>query len=83
MALPQKELRFGVPDIVHIYLDAAAGANKLDKNDLCREIMEEWAGRKAHEHKLAQRALRANGVQPDLPGFESDDSGLARKGLRR
>ena len=79
MALPLKDFRLGVTESIDIWLDAVAIANNIDKAAVARDVLQEWADRKAHEHKVAHRRMTANGLQPDLPGFETEDAGVGRQ----
>lgn len=79
MATPLKDFRLGISESIDIWLDAVAIANSADKAAVARDVLQEWADRKAHEHKVAWRRMRANGLQPDLPGFETEDDGVSRK----
>lgn len=79
MALPLKDFRLGITESIDIWLDAVAIANTADKAAIARDVLQEWADRKAHEHKVAHRRMTANGLQPELPGFELEDDGLRRK----
>lgn len=79
MALPLKDFRLGITESIDIWLEAVAAANSADKAAIAREVLQEWADRKAHEHKVAWRRMRANGLQPELPGLEMEDDGVARK----
>ena len=82
MALPLKDFRLGITESIDIWLDAVAIANGADKAAIAREVLQEWADRKAHEHKVAHRRMVANGLQPDLPGLETEDAGVSRRGRR-
>lgn len=82
MALPLKDFRCGITESIEIWLDAVSIANNLDKAAVARDVLQEWADRKHHEHKVAHRRMTANGLQPDLPGFEAEDAGTPRKGRR-
>lgn len=82
MAIPLKDFRLGITESIDIWLDAVAVANTADKAAIAREVLQEWADRKAHEHKVAFRRMRANGLQPELPGLEMEDDGIARKGRK-
>jgi len=82
MALPLKDFRLGIPESVDIWLDAEASAFGKDKAAVAREILEEWAKRKAHAFKVASRRLAANGLQPELPGLDTEDGGVGRQGRR-
>jgi len=83
MSLPLKDFRLGITESIDIWLDAEAIAFGADKAAIAREILQAWAKRKAHAHKVATRRLEANGLQPELPGFETEDAGVRRQGLRR
>lgn len=78
MSLPLKDFRLGITEAIDIWLDAEAIAFGADKAAIAREILQEWAKRKAHAFKVAQRRLAANGLQPELPGFEPEDAGVSR-----
>ena len=78
MALPLKDFRCGISESIDIWLDAVAAANRADKAAVAREVLQEWADRKAHEHRIAHRRMTANGLQPELPGLELEDDGASR-----
>jgi hypothetical protein len=83
VSLPLKDFRLGITESIDIWLDAVAAANRTDKAQVAREVLQEWANRKRHEHSGAGRRLRANGLQPELPGFEMEDDGApAGRGRR-
>lgn len=82
MAIPLKDFRRGITEAIDIWLDAVAAANNIDKAAVARDILQEWAEKKAHEHKVAFRRMRANGLQPELPGFETVDDGAGRSRRR-
>jgi len=83
MAVPLKDFRTAIPEAVDMWLDAVAAANKADKAQIAREILQEWADRKLHEHRLYARRARANGLQMDLAGLDEEDDGTSRKQGRR
>ncbi len=62
MSLPLKDFRLGITEAIDIWLDAVAAANGSDKAAVARDVLQEWAVRKAHEHRVAQRRLLANGL---------------------
>ena len=82
MAIPLKDFRLGITESIDIWLDAVAVANTADKAAIAREVLQEWADRKAHEHKVAWRRMRANGLQAELPGLEMEDDGVSRRGRK-
>lgn len=82
MGIPLKDFRLGITESIDIWLDAVAIANSMDKAAVARDVLQEWAERKAHEHKVAHRRMMANGLQPELPGFEPEDDGTPRRGRK-
>lgn len=83
MSLPLKDFRLGITESVDIWLDAEAAAFGKDKAAVAREILQEWAKRKAHAHKVASRRLAANGMQPELFGDDTADAGVSRSETAR
>ena len=83
MSLPLKDFRLGITESIDIWLDAEATAFGSDKAAIAREILQDWAKRKAHAYKVATRRMQANGLQPELPGLETEDDGVAARGGRR
>lgn len=79
MSLPLKDLRLGVTESIDVWLDAVAIANNLDKAAVARDVLQEWADKKSHEHKVAARRMRANGTQAEFTGFDPEDDGVIRK----
>lgn len=82
MSLPLKDFRLGITEAIDIWLESEAIAFGTDKAAIAREILQEWAKRKAHAFKVAQRRMTANGLQPELPGIEPEDAGVSRSGRR-
>ena len=83
MSLPLKDFRLGITESIDIWLDAESAAFGTDKAAIAREILQEWAKRKAHAYKVATRRMAANGLQPELPGLDTEDAGVgARRGRR-
>jgi hypothetical protein len=83
MTVPLKDFRLGITESIDIWLDAEAIAFGTDKAAVAREILQEWAKRKAHAYKVATHRLHANGLQPELPGLVPEDDGAGRQGSRR
>jgi len=79
MSLPLKDFRLGITESIDIWLDAEASAFGKDKAAVAREILQEWAKKKAHAHKVATRRLTSNGAQPELFGDEEDSLGERRE----
>jgi hypothetical protein len=82
MAVPLKDFRTAIPEAVDMWLDAVAAANKADKAQIAREVLQEWADKKMHEHRLYARRARANGLQADFGWDETEEDGTQRKGRR-
>jgi hypothetical protein len=85
MSVPLKDFRLGITESIDIMLDAQALAFGKDKAAVARDVLAEWAKRKAHEHKVIARRLAANGMQPELFGDDTEDDGIrpADAGARR
>lgn len=77
MSIPLKDFRLGITETIDIMLDAQASAFGKDKAAVAREVLQEWARKKVHEHKVMHRRLTANGMQPELFGDLPADDGLA------
>jgi hypothetical protein len=75
MSVPLKDFRLGITESIDIMLDAQALAFGKDKAAVAREVLAEWAKKKAHEHKVIARRLAANGMQPELFGDETEEDG--------
>lgn len=75
MSVPLKDFRLGITESIDIMLDAQALAFGKDKAAVARDVLAEWAKRKAHEHKVIARRLAANGMQPELFGDDTEDDG--------
>lgn len=69
----------GIPEQVDAALDAQAVAFGKDKAQVAREVLTEWARMKHREHMVYGRRLRANGMQMDLEGIDTEDDGGRRK----
>lgn len=78
MSVPLKDLRLGITEAIDIMLDAQAAAFGMEKQAVARQVLAEWARRKAHEHKVIARRLAANGMQTEFFGDDAEDDGLSR-----
>ncbi|MBS0364928.1 MAG: hypothetical protein JSR67_03780 [Proteobacteria bacterium] len=79
MSLPLKDFRLGVTESIDLWLEAEAVAFGKDKAAVAREVLQEWAKRKAHAFKVAHRRMAGNGMQPELFGDETEDGGVSRR----
>lgn len=82
MSAPLIELRFGIPESTDAAIESESKAFGKDKNAFAREIIMDWHRRFHRAHKLYGRKIADNGLQAELPGFEPEDDGIARKGRR-
>ncbi|MEY4762762.1 MAG: hypothetical protein RLZZ200_2618 [Pseudomonadota bacterium] len=83
MSLPLKELRFGATEITHILLDHHARANGLDKSEMARQIIGEWAYRMAHAHTMVEEELAAKRIKLDRAALRSIVTGADSSDLDR
>lgn len=87
VSIPLKDFRLGITESIDIWLEADAAAFGKDKAAIAREVLREWAKRKAHAHNVATKRMAANGVQPELDWNLPEDDGASRsdapKGARR
>ena len=82
MSLPLKDFRLGITETINIMLDAEATAFGTDKAAIAREVLKEWAKKKAHAYKVMAKRFAANGMQPELFGGDMEDDGMSRKGSK-
>jgi hypothetical protein len=82
MSLPLKDFRTALSESTLAALDAEAVAFDRDKSDIAREILSEWAVRRHRAYTVYARRSLANGAQTELPGFETEDDGMQRKGRK-
>jgi pyruvate/2-oxoglutarate dehydrogenase complex dihydrolipoamide dehydrogenase (E3) component len=79
MSTPLKDFRLGITETIDIWLDAEAVARGVDRAVIAREVLARWAKERGHAHRVAQRRMAANGLQPDLDGLELEDAGVSRQ----
>lgn len=82
MSLPLKDFRLGITEEIAAALEADAAAFDRTMESVAREILQQWAERKAHAYRVYARRVIANGAQAELPGIEPSDAGFTRKGRR-
>lgn len=78
MSLPLKDFRLGITESIDIWLESDASAFGTDKAVIARQVLQEWAKKKAHAYKVAARRFASNGVQPELAGLDLEDDGVSR-----
>lgn len=74
-----RELDLSLPESIHAALKAKSAAFGKPMQDIAREILQEWADREHHAYTVYARLVLANGMQTELPGFETEEFGTARK----
>lgn len=62
MSLELIDLRAKVSRLGNVTLNARADALQIDKSELVRRIIDEWAEREVHGASLLMKALRAEGI---------------------
>ena len=82
MSLPLKDFRTGITEAIDVWLEIEAAATGKDKAAVGREVLQDWAKRKAHAHRIASRKLAVNGLQPELDGLDLEDAGTAASSSR-
>lgn len=82
MSVPLKDLRLGITESIDIMLDAQAAAFGIEKQAVARQVLADWAKKKAHEHRVIAKRLAANGMQPELFGDDTEDDGASRSGRK-
>jgi hypothetical protein len=82
VSAPLKDFRVPISEAVHTWLDAEATAFNMSMQDIARDILKDWARKKAHAYKVATKRLRANGLQPELFGSDVEEDGSERSAKR-
>lgn len=82
MAIPLKDFRLGISESIEAALKAEGAAFDKDMQVVAREVLQEWAARKHRAYTVYARRVIANGNQTELPGFETGNDGIARKGRK-
>lgn len=79
MAKPTNDFRVAITDFVDRVLDAEARGLGEDKQTIARHVLERWAQQRHRAFKVYAKALRADGLQMELDGIETEDDGGRRK----
>lgn len=82
MATPLKDFSVGLSDSIHAALEAESIAFDKTMQVVAREVLQEWADRKHRAYTVYARRVIANGNQAELPGLETGNDGIARKGRK-
>jgi hypothetical protein len=83
MSTPLNDFRGSFEESSDMWLEVRSLAIGINKQTLVRQIVREWAKREAHAYKIATKRLKANGLQPELFGDDTEEDGSARVGVRR
>jgi hypothetical protein len=73
MSTPLKDFRLPIPEAVHMWLEAEAQAFGMDMQQIAREVLKDWAKKKAHAYKVATKRMKANGLQMELVGDDEEE----------
>lgn len=81
MSIPLKDFRCALSENTLAVLEAEGIAQDCDMRDIAREVLDEWAARKHRAYTVYARRVLANGMQTELAGLETEQSGSARTGI--
>lgn len=79
MSKPTNDFRLVINDFVDRMLDAEARGTRNDKQAVAREVLEVWARERHRVHRLYAKSLRADGLQMELDGLDTEEDGARRK----
>lgn len=82
MSVPLKDFRLALSETCLAALEAEAIAFDREMQAVARDLLEDWAKRKHRAYTMYARRVLANGMQTELPGFETADDGAQRRGRR-
>lgn len=82
MAKPIKDFSLALSESIHMALEAEAEAFDKTMQVVARQVLQDWADRKHHAFTVYARRLRTNGMQTELPCFETGDDGKRREGRK-
>lgn len=77
MSAPLEDLRAKITARAHCALVADSRALGLDKAEIVRDILDQWAAKKIHAARMLDRCLRAKGEPGALEGASGADEGIA------
>jgi hypothetical protein len=77
MALELIDLRVKITPETQCALIAHARAHAIEKPDLVREILREWAERQIHGARMLKQCLNAKGLAGALEGSARSDQGTS------
>lgn len=68
-----------VTEAIDIALDSEARATRSSKQEIVRQVLEQWRQQRHRAFTVYARRLAANGMQMELEGIEEEDEGFKRK----
>lgn len=77
MAAPLEDLRAKITARSHCAPAAHARAHGIDKSELVRNIIDEWAGRQIHGASMLYRCLKAKGETAAAEGITAASQGTS------
>lgn len=77
MAASLEDLRAKITARAHCALTAHARAHGIDKSEVVRDILDEWAARQIHGASMLARCLRAKGESAAAEGIGAASQGIA------
>lgn len=75
MAAPLEDLRAKITTRAHCALAAHARAHGIDKSELVRDILDQWAAKQIHGASMLARCLRAKGESGAAEGIAAAAQG--------
>ena len=75
MSAPLEDLRAKISIRAHCALAAHARAHGIDKSELVRGILDEWAGKQVHGARMLAQCLRAKGESAAAEGIAAAAQG--------
>jgi hypothetical protein len=79
MSIPKKDFSLALSESIHAALESEAEAFDQTMQAVARRVLQEWADRKEHAHRVYARRLRSNGLVVDSDGAAAVRDGMARK----
>lgn len=79
MAAELKEVRIRVTLETFVALSAQARAFDQDLSEVARELLDAWAVKKAHEHTVYERLLKAEGLSAAPERRSREAAGVVAK----
>lgn len=77
VSAPLEDLRAKITTRAHCALAAHARAHGLDKSELVRDILDEWAAKQVHGAMMLARCLRSKGEAAAAEGIAAAAQGTS------